>query len=202
MFNRNRDRDTDHDDQGRHTDETAMTQTPAEVQRERFGGTSLAGAFFGWLVAIGVVILLSGIIGAVAAAVGTSQDITPSDADGQEGTIGIVAGAVLLAVLAIGYYCGGYVAGRMARFEGVRQGRAVWLLGLLVTLLAAGLGAIFGSQYNVLDRVSVPEVPIPTEDLSIGGIIALVAALVVTFLAAVLGGKAGTHFHRKVDRAV
>ena len=35
-------------------------------------------------------------------------------------------------------YGGGYVAGRMARFDGGRQGFRVWLLGLLVTIAAAG----------------------------------------------------------------
>ena len=53
---------------------------------------------------------------------------------------------------------------------------------------------------NILNRVNVPEIPIPTEDLSIGGAIAIVAAILVTLLGAILGGKAGTHFHRKVDR--
>ena len=36
----------------------------AEV-RDRFGGTNLGAAFFGWLVAVGMTILLSGVVGAV-----------------------------------------------------------------------------------------------------------------------------------------
>ena len=200
MFNRNKHDDHHADERGRHADPDRVTQTPVEAQRERFGGTSLAAAFFGWLCAIGVVILLSSIVGAVASAIGTSQDVTQSSAERQAGTIGIVAGAILLAILFIGYYCGGYVAGRLARFNGVKQGRSVWLLGLVVTIVVAILGAVFGSQYNILNRVNVPEIPIPTEDLSIGGAIAIVAAILVTLLGAILGGKAGTHFHRKVDR--
>jgi uncharacterized integral membrane protein len=35
-----------------------------------------------------------------------------------------------------------------------------------------------------------------------GGLITLAAILVGTLLAAMAGGKAGTHFHRKVDRGL
>ena len=38
--------------------------------------------------------------------------------------IGLGGGILLLAVLAIAWFCGGYVAGRMARFDGARQGSA------------------------------------------------------------------------------
>ena len=76
-----------------------------EVRRERFGGLNPGAAFFGWLVAIAVSVLLTGIVGAIAAAVGSSTHITQSQAEAQAGTIGLVAAIVLLAVLMIGYYC-------------------------------------------------------------------------------------------------
>jgi hypothetical protein len=168
--------------------------------RERFGGTNWGAAFFGWLVAIAMTILLVSIVGAVVTAVGSSQDITQSDAERQAGTIGITAGIVLLVVLAIAYYTGGYVAGRMSRFDGGRQGLATWIIGLVVTLLAIGLGAIFGNEYNLLDRVNLPRLPISTDQLSTGGLITAVAVLVVSLLAAMLGGKVGHRYHDKVDR--
>ena len=127
----------------------------AEAQ-DRFGGTNWGAAFFGWLVAIGLTILLTGIVGAVAAAVSDSTNITQSEAERQAGTIGIVAGVVLLVILALAYYAGGYVAGRMSRFDGGKQGMGVWIIGLVVTLLAIGLGAIFGNEYNIFDRVNLP----------------------------------------------
>jgi amino acid transporter len=147
--------------------------------RDRFGGTNWGAAFFGWLVAVAMTILLVSIVGAVLTAVGSSQEITQSDAERQAGTIGIAAGIVLLAVLAIAYYTGGYVAGRMSRFDGGRQGLATWVIGLLVTLLAVGLGALFGNEYNLLDRVDLPRIPLSTEQLSTGGLIAAAAVVVV-----------------------
>lgn len=40
------------------------------------------------------------------------------------GMVGII---VLGVIVLVAYYCGGYVAGRMARFDGMKQGLAVWL---------------------------------------------------------------------------
>jgi MFS superfamily sulfate permease-like transporter len=168
--------------------------------KDRFGGTNWGSAFFGWLVAIGITILLTGIVGAVVAAVDSSTTITQSQAQRQAGTISIVAAVVLVVVLAIAYYAGGYVAGRMSRFDGGRQGLAVWIIGVVVTLLAIGIGAIFGTQYNIFDRVDLPRIPLSTDQLSWGGVITAVAVLLLTGLAATAGGKVGHRYHDKVDR--
>jgi hypothetical protein len=167
-------------------------------QREQFGGMSWGAAFFGFLVAVGLAVILVAIASAAGAAFGLSKsDVEGGSAD----TIGIVSGAILLAILALSYYAGGYVAGRMSRFDGGRQGFATWIVGILLTLAAAAAGAILGSEYNVFNGLDLPNVPIDKGTLTTGGAIALAAAVVVTLLAAVLGGKAGTRFHRRVDRA-
>lgn len=168
--------------------------------RDRFGGTNLGAAFLGWLVAIAMTILLSSIVGAIATALGAAGVVSQTEAERQAGTIGILAAVVLLVILLIAYYTGGYVAGRMSRFDGGRQGIAVWLIGLLVTLLAVVLGWIFGSDYNLLSRVNLPSLPIPSEQLGWGGIITALAVLVGTALAAIAGGKVGHRYHDKVDR--
>jgi hypothetical protein len=123
-------------------------------------------------------------------------------AKGDAGTIGVASGAVLILILAIAYYNGGYVAGRLARFDGARQGFGVWLIGVVVTAVVAGVAALAGSQYDVLDRVDLPSVPIADHTLTTGGLVALAAAVVVTLLAALIGGKAGQRYHRRIDRSV
>jgi amino acid transporter len=169
--------------------------------RDRFGGTNWGAAFFGWLVAIALTILLTSIVGAIVAAVSANTNVTQTQAQRQAGSIGIAAAIVLLVVLAIGYYAGGYVAGRMSRYDGGRQGLAVWVIGLIVTILALALGALFGSKYNILDRVNLPRIPLATDQLSWGGVITAVVVLVVSLLAAMLGGAVGHRYHNKVDRA-
>jgi hypothetical protein len=175
----------------------------AEVQQareEKWGGMHLGAGFFGWLVAVGMAVLLSSIIGAVAAAVGDANDVTQSQLDREAGKISVAAAIVLLVVLLISFYAGGYVAGRMSRFDGARQGWAVWLISLVTVVIAAIIGVAYGSEYDVMNRVDIPNVPIPTEDLTLGGAVTIAAAIFATLVAALAGGKAGTHYHSKVDR--
>lgn len=168
-----------------------------ERARDRFGGVNPGAAFFGWLSAMGLTILLAGVVAAVASA--TGNEWSRADAEAAAGTVGIVSAAVLLGILLVGYFAGGYVAGRMSRFDGGKQGTAVWALGLIVTILAAAAGWVAGNQYNVLDRVDLPQVPIPTDQLTWGGLVVGLLVLVGTLLAAMAGGAIGHRYHDKVD---
>jgi hypothetical protein len=168
-------------------------------QREEFGGFQWGADFFGWLVSVGMATLLIALLAAGGTAVGLTNTTT-SEATAKASTIGIVGGVLLLIVLMVAYYSGGYVAGRMARFNGLRQGIAVWLIGLMVTIVLAVAGALFGAKYNVLSGLHLPRIPVGEGALTTGGLIALAAVLAGTLIAAVAGGKAGTHFHRKVDK--
>jgi hypothetical protein len=170
--------------------------------RDRFGGLNVGAAFFGWLVAVAISLLLTSIVGAVVAAISSSTQVTQSQAQREAGTIGLVSAVVLVVVLMVGYYTGGYVAGRMSRFDGGRQGMGVWLIGLVVTILAIVLGAVFGSTYNILDRVNLPRIPVSTETLGWGTVIAAAAVTLLTLLAAIVGGKLGRRYHDRVDRTL
>jgi len=170
-----------------------------ERQYERFGGFNWGASFFGWLVAVGITALLTALLSATGAAIGLTE-LSESEARSSADTISIVGGALLIAVLAIGYYAGGYVAGRMSRFDGGRQGLGVWLIGLAITILLAALGAIAGSQYNLLGQLNLPRIPIDEGSLATGAVIALAIVLIATVVAAIAGGKVGERYHRKVDR--
>ncbi|RBY89141.1 hypothetical protein DQ244_15405 [Blastococcus sp. TBT05-19] len=173
-----------------------------DAQHSRYGGIKWGAAFFGWLSANGLAVLLVALLSAAGVAIGLTQGVPSTDEATQEAsTIGIVGGVVLLVILFLAYLAGGYVAGRMSRFDGARQGIAVWVIGLLVVIALAVAGLVFGSQYNVLQQLNLPRIPIDEGTATTGGIIALVAVLLVTLLGAVLGGKLGERFHRKVDRA-
>jgi hypothetical protein len=76
----------------------------------------------------------------------------------------------------------------------------VWLWGILIAVAVAALAAIGGSKYNVLDALNLPRLPVDSGSLTTGGLIALIASLAVTLGAAILGGKTGERFHKKVDR--
>ena len=147
-------------------------------------------------------LLLIALLGAAGVVLGLAQGVDSADeAAAQAGTIGLGGAIGLLVVLFLAYLAGGYVAGRMARFDGARQGVAVWVIGLVVVLVLAGAGAIAGAQYNVLQELDLPRIPIDEGTATTGGLITLGAVLLATLLGAVLGGRLGDRYHRKVDRA-
>ena len=167
-------------------------------QREEFGGIAWGSAFFGWLAATGLGAILVGIL----AAIGAALALTDGDRLGaSDETIGLAGGIALLAVLFVSYFAGGYVAGRMARFDGARQGLGVFAWAILAAAILAGFAVIGGQEYNVLERLDLPRLPVDEGTLTTGGAIALAAGVLTMLVAAVAGGKVGERFHRKVDRA-
>jgi hypothetical protein len=175
-------------------------------ERDEFGGVKVGSAFFGWLAATGMAVLLTALVTAAGAAIGITKGGSVADVASAQGanakTVGLVGGIALLVILFVAYYCGGYVAGRMARFDGLKQGFAVWLWAVVIAILVAVIAWIAGSKYDVLSSVNVfPRIPVGNGDLTTGGIIALVAVVLASLIGALLGGVSGMRFHRKVDRA-
>ncbi len=112
--------------------------TVVALQRERFGGIKAGAAFFGWLTATGMSVLLIALLAAAGVVFGVATNSTVSvdqavqesqQATGTAQTVGLVGAITLLVVLLVAYYCGGHVAGRMApvqrRQAGFRGGCGV-----------------------------------------------------------------------------
>ena len=185
---------------------TANRHDVVAAQKERFGGIKIGSAFFGWLTAMGMTVLLTALLAAAGTAFGvasgTTVDQATSDATSDPKTVGLIGIIALLVVLVVAYYCGGYVAGRMARFDGAKQGVGVWLWALVVAMLVAVLGVVAGNKYNVLANLNgFPRLPLGEGDLTTAGIIAAVVAAAAALAGAILGGLAGMRYHRRVDRA-
>ncbi|ROR89394.1 hypothetical protein [Nocardioides aurantiacus] len=175
-------------------------------EKERYGGVKVVCAFFGWLTATGMTVLLTALLAALGAGVGlVSSASEVADAASARGVstqdIGWFGAILVIAVVLVAYYSGGYVAGRMARFDGARQGAAVFGWAVLTAIVVAVLGAIGGAKFDVLEQLnSFPRLPGSLSDLSLLAVVVLVGVVVASLVGAVLGGIAGMHFHRKVDR--
>jgi len=181
-------------------------QSVLKWEQEEYGGIKAGLAFFGWLTATGTAVLLTAFVAAAGGAVGVATHLSAGSAttriEDDTRTVGLAGAAVLLMVLFVSYYCGGYVAARMARFHGVRQGMAVWLWALFIAAVVAVLAALAGSQFDILSELnSFPRIPVSQGEVTTGGLIALVVAAVGSLAGSLLGGLAGMHFHRKVDKA-
>jgi amino acid transporter len=194
----------------RHHDETPAEEralSPDEhvvavSPRERYGGTNWGACFFGWLVAVGVTVLLAAITSAVATAVGTNLDWTLRDAEDNADTVGVAAAIAIGVIMLVGYYAGGYVAGRMSRFDAARQGVGVWLIGLLAIILAGGATAIFGSRYDLLERLDLPSLDVSDDQLTLGAVVVAVALVVVMLVGALAGSAVGRRYHRRIDAVI
>jgi hypothetical protein len=173
-----------------------------ELRRERqeFGGQiQWEAAFFGLLAAVGLAACLVATVlgGLIAAGVIGSHE----DAAGLVDQMMAGGGAISVAILALSYLTGGYVAARMARFDGWRQGLGIWLLSVLVVLVAAITAWIAGGKLDPTDSISLPSNPVDEGPLHQGVAVIAPVLVLVPLLAALIGGVLGDRFHRAVDRA-
>jgi hypothetical protein len=196
---------------GRRDSDVTRTDYPPAVpdrrevvarQKEEFGGMKFGAAFFGWLAATGMAVLLTTIVAGAGTALGYTTGVnTTNPTAGEVRGIGIAGGIALLAIIFVAYFCGGYVAGRMARFNGLRQGIAVWLWAVIAAIVVAVLVALAGSRYNVLANLNLPRIPINEGTLTTAGVVTAVLIAAAGLVGAILGGLAGMRFHRRVDKA-
>ena len=174
-------------------------------EKDRFGGFKFGSAFFGWLTAMGTAVLLTALATAIGLAVGagsgaTTDEVADAVAD-DAGTAGVIGAIVLGLILLISYFAGGYVAGRMARFSGVKQGLAVWIWAVVIAIVVAIVTAIAGSQWEMVGSLQgIPAIPVDAESATLTGILTAIGSAIIALIGALLGGAAGMRYHRKVDR--
>jgi hypothetical protein len=187
------------------TDDTAVVDRRDVVNREKnaFGGMKFGSCFFGWLTASGTAVLLAALVTGVGAALGLSRDVDVSNpTPAQTESVGILGGIVLLAIIFVSYLAGGYVAGRMARFNGLKQGLGVWLWAVIMAILIGVAGWLAGAQFDLLAQVnSFPRLPLNEGTLTLGGIIVAIGVVAASLFGAMLGGLTGMRYHRRVDKA-
>jgi membrane protease YdiL (CAAX protease family) len=171
--------------------------------RDMYGGVDWLASFLGFVFAAVVGALFALIAGLVLAPLGFSLNL------GGEIGAAIITGLVLVAVLIfLTYFFGGYVAGRLARFDGGRNGAMLLLWTLAVALLAALAGGIFSNFLpegiseglrSFIQNEVLPAVGNLTQ-LGIIGIVVFVGALLIALLGGFLGGRLGSRYHAEIDR--
>jgi hypothetical protein len=172
---------------------------PIEPERLSYRGFKFGAAFFGWLIMGSMVVLLTALLTGATAGTTYVLDYTTDDAERQAGTTAIAAAAAFVLMLTLAFYTGGYVAGRLARFDGMRQGFGVWMITFLLLVLASSAGAFLNSHYDLTGRVDRPDVPLTNDSLLTGGLITAAALLMLPLLASLLGGRTGQRYHEKID---
>jgi hypothetical protein len=164
--------------------------------RDRFGGLDIPGTLAGMLTALALLVLLAGLIGAAIGAIGYQTGLRDNVDDL---SIGALAGGI--AAVFVAFLIGGWAAGRIARYDGLRNGimTAVWAIVLAAIL--AGLGTWLGSEYNVFEQVDLPNW-FSRDALTAGAIASGVLSIVAMFAGGALGGLWGERFHRHADATI
>lgn len=170
--------------------------------RERFGGIDTPAAIGGMIAMLGTLVFLAALIAAGAGTLDYRLNAIDIDGNLQELELAgvIIAGFVVLA----SGFVGGWVAARMARFDGVMNGigAALWLV-FLVAVFAA-LGSFLGAEYNAFQRAGLPDwfSQISGDDVTAIAVIGAVVGIATLFLGAFLGGMVGEGYNRKVNTAL
>ena len=172
--------------------------------RDMYGGVDWLASFLGFVFAIVAAAVFSLIASLVLVPLGF-----PPDLGGGEFGAAVITGLVLLGLLIfLTFFFGGYVAGRLARFDGGRNGAMllVWFfIAILVLALAAGVfsgflpAGVSESVGNLLDGVSST-----VGDLTAAGAVGIavaVGALLLALLGGFLGGRLGDRYHAEIDRS-
>jgi hypothetical protein len=171
-----------------------------DAARARFGGMHIGAQLVGMLAALALVVLLGGLVGA---AIGGIAYQTGLDASAREISVGsLVSGFV---VLVVSFLIGGWAAGRMARYDGRINGlmSAVWFF--VLGAILAGLGIWLGSEYNVADRVDMPDwfgTWFNRDTVTTGAFVSGVLAILLILGSGYLGGWLGERMHRRADETI
>jgi hypothetical protein len=189
---------TDHDQDRRlaYRSEEVYDRHDADVRREvvheRFGGVDVPATLVGALVAMALTTILGAVGGAILGTTLFGGDTTIQSTD-------VLPAAVVGGlVLALAYFVGGWAAGRVARYNGTRNGvmAAVWTILFVLALAAAA--TYFGDRYDVLAQIGIPNW-LTSDDVMTGGIVGGIAAVVLMVLFAAFGGRRGEAYHDRAD---
>ena len=174
-----------------------------ERLRDIYGGTDWLASFIGFVVALVSGALLALIPALVLIPLGFSMDLSAETL----GTAAITGLAIVGVVLFLTYFFGGYVSGRLARFDGGLNGfmLIIWTIVAGVLLLLAG--GIFsgllpaGVAENLQGFFQENILPSFNNLVAKGaiGIGIMVAGGLIAILGAFLGGRTGGRYHRDID---
>jgi hypothetical protein len=176
-------------------------RTLRETRRERrelaadagFGGFSFTSMLAGVLVAYGAFAIL---LGLAAAAVGAAGGDTDLSTDWEQ--LGTAGGLAVAGLLFLAYLFGGYVAGRMARRNGLAHGAGVLVLGVLIVGAVAYLVRSSAGTGTIADNLRSLGIPTTAEEYGQAGSVAGLASLVALIAGALVGGALGERWHARL----
>jgi hypothetical protein len=170
---------------------------PIAANRDVFGGIDFPASFVGMLTALATLVLLGGIVGAAIGAIGYQTGLSGDNVE-DIGLASLIGG---IAVIFVAYLIGGWTAGRIARYDGARNGFMTGVWTLLLAAILSVLAYFFGNEYDVLRNVDLPQW-FDRDALTTAAIVSGVVTVATMLLAGVLGGLWGSRYHRVADESL
>ena len=170
---------------------------PIVAARDRFGGVDFPASLAGMLTALAMVVLLGGLVGAAIGAIGYQTGLSGDTVE--DITIASLIGG--LVVLFVAYLIGGWTAGRIARYDGARNGLMTGIWTIVLAAVLSALAAFFGDEYDVLANVDLPQW-FDRDAVTTAAIISGGVAIATMLIGGLLGGLWGTRYHRLADETL
>lgn len=158
-----------------------------------FGGFSFTSVLAGVLVAYGAFAVLVGLAAAVVGALGNNTDLSR---DWEQ--IGTTGGLIVAGLLLVAYLFGGYVAGRMARRNGLAHGFGVLVLGVVIVGVVAALVRSSDGTDAIASNLRSLGIPTTGSEYGQAGTVAGIASLVALVLGSLVGGVLGERWHARL----
>jgi hypothetical protein len=170
--------------------------------RDMYGGVDWLASFLGFVFAIVIASVFSAVAGLV------PLGFPPEISGGELGASVLTGLAVVGVLIFLTYFFGGYVAGRLARFDGGRNGAMVLAWTFIVALILALVALVFAGFLPDLAANSIRNLAQGTASAvgtlagaGLAGIVVGVAALLLALLGGFFGGRLGSRYHAEIDRA-
>jgi hypothetical protein len=170
---------------------------PIAANRADFGGVDLPASLVGMLTALATLVLLGGIIGAAIGAIGYQTGLSGENVE-DIGLASLIGG---IAVIFVAYLIGGWTAGRIARYDGARNGLMTGVWTIILAAILSALAYFFGNEYDVLRNVDLPQW-FDRDALTTAAIVSGVVTVATMLLAGLLGGLWGSRYHRVADESL
>jgi hypothetical protein len=170
---------------------------PIAANRAAFGGVDLPASLVGMLTALAMLVLLGGIIGAAIGAIGYQTGLSGDNVE-DIGLASLIGG---IAVILVAYLVGGWTAGRIARYDGARNGLMTGVWTIVLAAILSTLAYFFGNEYDVLRNVDLPQW-FDRDALTTAAIVSGVVTVATMLFAGLLGGLWGSRYHRVADESL
>jgi len=172
--------------------------------RDMYGGVDWLASFLGFVFTV----VLASVFSAIAGLVLVPFGFPPELSEGQLGASVLTGLAMLGVLIFLTYFFGGYVAGRLARFDGGRNGAMVlawtFIVALILALVAVVFSGFLPSGTAEVFRNLAQGTASTVGNLAgagTAGIVVAVAALLLALLGGFFGGRLGGRYHTEIDRA-